>query len=494
MACAWWPVEIRGQALRQLLAVWTLFVVVAGVCMVPPVLFGLVTDELNLSKAQLSSLPATFLLTKGVCALPCGEALHRFGCRPCIVCGCVGLGLAGAAYTMAASLRSLIILHAAYGLLFSLSGLAPLILFVNSWFERDKSAAIGFLVSGFSIAGVVWPSATAAVAAFAGWRSAAAGLPLAVALLALPLSVALRDGPHAMGRRAATAAHAAAPSALPWFLFDRAVWHMAMMAAETLFVVNSLINFLVLCTPRPAPEFKTREPHLRAGRLCERRHHARAASACACGCAQTSCGARLCPDLTQDARLPLALSGVYSSLVFALSIAGKLIFGVLLDSSRAPLFGFAGCLTFAAGGASVLSLDRDEAGRLRLVPASSNAQLLVFALLCTAPPDAHPSEQPTARAKCAHRRACSLAPAPCDNRRRRLRSYIHPVPIEGSSALRAAARLQPVAELPDFVAVRRLVPWRHGHRCLARRDGQLCGAFRALPAARPRDVHAQRVR
>eukprot|EP00966_Prymnesium_polylepis_P050116 1160234-Prymnesium_polylepis.1 len=42
--CTWWPVEIRGQALRQLAAVWTLFVVVAGIRMVPPVLFGLIAD------------------------------------------------------------------------------------------------------------------------------------------------------------------------------------------------------------------------------------------------------------------------------------------------------------------------------------------------------------------------------------------------------------------------------------------------------------------
>ena len=56
------------------------------------------------------------------------------------------------------------------------------------------------MLTGFAVSGVLWPSAAAAVAERYGWRAAAALLPIATLLVALPIAVCvLREGPHRGG-------------------------------------------------------------------------------------------------------------------------------------------------------------------------------------------------------------------------------------------------------------------------------------------------------
>ena len=112
----------RGIA-PQLAIAWVLFFLSAGVTYVaPPVSHASSPPcqapklaSLGVSQAQVSLLPAVFLMTKGVCALPAGEALHRHGPHRCILWGTAALVLATAAYTQASRYWHFVVLHACFG-------------------------------------------------------------------------------------------------------------------------------------------------------------------------------------------------------------------------------------------------------------------------------------------------------------------------------------------------------------------------------------------
>ena len=386
------PVEVRGPRAVQLAGAWVLFVIASGVYHVPAVLFASIKNDLGLSQSQIALLPTCFLLTKGACALPCGSMFHHFGTHRCIRVGTAALAMAAAAYTLSASLPMLVALHVAYGVAFSLCGLAPLVLHCNAWFERDKSTAIGLLISAFSASGIFWPPLVAVVATTYGWRLAALTLPASVVAVALPLAVLVlrvpprgRRARHGRARRAdpdlagdggggrgrestrtggvaladldsagAASAASSAPEVAstgsdealqtslrrwpspPWWVRERAVWHLALMSAETLYVVNALTHLLVLY-------------------------------------------------LTEDVGMPLPAAGGYSSVVFACSIAGKLAVGPLLDGPNRRSASLCGCATFALGCSLTLRL------RHRLPPASvalpASPMNVTGAVMPTAPAD-----------------------------------------------------------------------------------------------------------
>ena len=191
----------------QLCAAWLVFLVTGGVYQVPATLLGgrcanatapcSIAEELpEVTSGMLGWLPATFLLAKGCLALPAGCALRRFGAQRCIVLGATLLTASAAAFAFASSYAQLLLLYICFGIAYCLAGLTPLVVFTNSHFPHQRKAtSIGLLVTGFSAAGVVWPSLTAAVAQAHGWRVAAALLPMATLGIALPIaSLLMRDG------------------------------------------------------------------------------------------------------------------------------------------------------------------------------------------------------------------------------------------------------------------------------------------------------------
>lgn len=274
-------------AWRQLLAAWVVFVITAGVYQVPPALFGgrcagasapcSLAEEFSLSAADVGWLPAVFLVCKGVLALPAGAAMHRYGPQRCIAAGSVLLAVVTSLYGFASGYAQLLVLHMLFGAAYCLCGLTPLVCHTNSWFDDDaKATSIGLLVTAFSTAGVVWPPLTAAVASKHGWRAAAAVLPAAAWLVAVPIAtLVLRDGPVAQRRGGAvelTSAQIDASSAeqspaaklgeaptraarwrrLPWWMREPTVAHLASMSACTLYIVNSLLHLLQAANPAAA--------------------------------------------------------------------------------------------------------------------------------------------------------------------------------------------------------------------------------------------------
>ena len=83
------PLPLRtgvGPEWGQLLVVWSIFFITAGVYQLPATLLGArcnssaapcsIAQEFDVSDTQVAWLPATFLLCKGLLALPAGVALQ----------------------------------------------------------------------------------------------------------------------------------------------------------------------------------------------------------------------------------------------------------------------------------------------------------------------------------------------------------------------------------------------------------------------------------
>jgi hypothetical protein len=177
----------------QLAIAWVLFFLSAGVSYaVPPVMLKPIMDELGISQAQVSLLPAAFLLTKGVCALPAGEALHRHGPHRCILWGTAALVLATAAYTQATRYWHFVALHACFGVCYSVGSLAANLCLCNLICPSGaKASAIGIVVTAFSVAGVAWPPLLAHLTEQRGWRAAYAICPASLLGVGLPLALLL---------------------------------------------------------------------------------------------------------------------------------------------------------------------------------------------------------------------------------------------------------------------------------------------------------------
>jgi MFS family permease len=443
----------KQRAWLQLLLGWLLFVQSAGVYHSPATLLGAHCNGRNrtaivvcslaeefgeATPAMIGWLPSTFLLTKGLLALPAGAALQRFGGRMCILAGTALLLVSTALYCFVSAFWQLPLVYAVFGMAYCLSGLTPLIVHTNSWFgEASKASSIGLLVTGYSTAGVLWPSAVAALADAHGWRVAAAMLPVATLCIALPIAACLlRDGPvgrattpRAFGQADATATSsssssvavlstttpcsssmgggvvdlqrrdgmelghfgpAVAPPPPPpppsagsdvngargtsdprsWYTSDAelgraqqqppdwrtdpVVWLLGGMSALTLYMINAVQHWLVAFLTSP------------------------------------------------EVGLTLTSAGMYTSGLFALSIAGKVVGGALLD--RPPrqrrLAALTGCMLLAIGGALTLTPTRSQAGQLsrgeeeggagrgggggggsfgfELTPASEPTQLIAF--------------------------------------------------------------------------------------------------------------------
>lgn len=404
----------------QLGFAWTTFVTTAGVYQVPATLLGghcdnatvpcSISDELGLGPALQGWLPASFLLCKGILALPAGLALHRFGARFCIAVGIVMLAASTTLFAFASSFEMLILLYLAFGVSYSLAGLTPLVIFTNGWFGRSKKAlSIGLLVTGFSAAGVLWPSLVASVAEAHGWRVAATLLPAAATCLALPVAICLlqdgssaaKEADEAAARAPAMAAMDDAPtptvelassstttaradeaagrqqrraralsfasSAWPEWASDPVVWHLAAMSFEVLYIVNAVQHLLVLflCSEEvgfslsAAGRYTWTEP----GTQCLERPAA----------ASPRCSSHA---------VPCALCR-YSSLIFALSLVGKVAFGATevwlwrLPRQRRAV-AMLGCALLPVG--SALTLQPAPGGLLNLQAASTHLQLACFSV------------------------------------------------------------------------------------------------------------------
>ena len=161
----------------------------------PAVIAPNLRSELDLSAAELSSLPAALFLGSALMQLPVGVLLDRFGPRRTIA----GFLLISAAGTLGISAaQNAVVLAAA--LFVAGCGIAPvymgLIVLLSRWVPRDRLAAAGSIAVAVSGTGLLLSSTPFGWASAAiGWRDTLGFVGLGAAALSVIVFLVARDRP-----------------------------------------------------------------------------------------------------------------------------------------------------------------------------------------------------------------------------------------------------------------------------------------------------------
>lgn len=301
--------------------------------MVPQGLAPRLMESFGTTAAGISR-SSLITFTVAACLAPfAGGLVDRFGVLRVLRAGLLVLAFAVSAYPFARSLGQLYVLHAAFGAGLALCGLLVNVVLLSRWFVARRGLVVGVLTSGSSLAGATLPLAISPLVTdpALGWRWGYGMLAAAFLLLALlPGLLVLRESPTAVGQHADGAASAPGSGAratdgvaLRRALRSRTLWCLALGSACLWFSIQAVISQATIF-------------------------------------------------LEHEARFTPAAATSLFSLMFAMSFAGKLLYGAVSDwftkrriMLAASLTLLAGCLLLFEPGGDGPGLVTDP-GRLRL--------------------------------------------------------------------------------------------------------------------------------
>ncbi|MCV2488323.1 MFS transporter [Geodermatophilus sp. YIM 151500] len=155
--------------------------------------------ELGASTAELSGALTLSMALTGVAAVGAGRWLDRHGPRGLMTAGSLLAAASVVGWSQARDLPQLYLAFAGIGIAGAAVLYEPAYALINTWFRRDRPAALATLtvVAGFAST-IFLPTSQALVDAL-GWRSALLVLAGLVALCALPHALVLRRAPADLG-------------------------------------------------------------------------------------------------------------------------------------------------------------------------------------------------------------------------------------------------------------------------------------------------------
>lgn len=160
--------------------------------------FEPIANEFGWSYAQISFAASLRGLETGLLAPLVGFLVDRWGSRRLIFGGVIisGLGL-----ILLSRMTSLGMFYGAFILIaigMSTCSATVFLVAVANWFRRNVGIATGIMTSGFALGGLLVPLVAVLIDTF-GWRTAMASLGLGMWVIALPLSLLVRDKPEQYG-------------------------------------------------------------------------------------------------------------------------------------------------------------------------------------------------------------------------------------------------------------------------------------------------------
>ena len=141
----------------------------------------------------------TFLFS-GLISPIAGWLIHRFPLKRLMLAGCVLLGSGLLIHAYATTTYAVYAARIIMGVSLGFVGVLPSVVLVSNWFVRRRGTALGILLTGTSIGGVIiGPIATPLIARF-GWRTAMALVSLLIWLVLAPAIMFLvRSRPEEVG-------------------------------------------------------------------------------------------------------------------------------------------------------------------------------------------------------------------------------------------------------------------------------------------------------
>lgn len=165
-----------------------------GVLIVP------MENELGWTRTQTSGAFSLALLLSGLCAIPVGAVVDRWGARLLMTAGSATAALLVLAWSFVESLEALYLVQAGIGLAMAAVLYEVAFTVIANWFRRERIQAMLVVTVLAGLASTIFiPFATFLVASL-GWRGALRVLALVLALVTVPLhAVVLRHRPETLG-------------------------------------------------------------------------------------------------------------------------------------------------------------------------------------------------------------------------------------------------------------------------------------------------------
>lgn len=146
--------------------------------------------------------PALTFLFAGFLAPVAGYLLHKLNARVMMMIGCVILGSGLILYSQAASAPMVYLAHALLGTSLGFVGVLVCTVLVSNWFVKKRGMALGIVLTGTSFGGVLIPQISTPLIQYYGWRTAMLIVSLIIWLVLLPAAIFLvKNRPSDIGQQ-----------------------------------------------------------------------------------------------------------------------------------------------------------------------------------------------------------------------------------------------------------------------------------------------------
>ncbi len=166
-----------------------------------PVFFQPVLTDLHITDRSVigTATMLTFLISGGLSSLS-GNLLGRVNLRVLMSFGCVALGVGLFIYSRANNPNQIYFAHILLGLGLSFAALIPNTWLISNWFKRRRGSALGLVVMGTSLGGILIPQLARPLIEKYNWRVAMLAVSMLIWFILLPaIWLVVRVHPRELG-------------------------------------------------------------------------------------------------------------------------------------------------------------------------------------------------------------------------------------------------------------------------------------------------------
>ena len=188
---------------------WIVFTAALGLCLGGPpiavfsfgVFFKSLVHEFHASRAAISFAFTLHNVVGAICAPLVGRLIDRYGARRVILPATVALAvILISARALGGSIWQFYLFYAGLGLIGISTSPVPYGVVISHWFNRRRGLALGFMMMGVGLGGILAPLLAQRLIAAFGWRMAYAMFGFLMLLIPLPVVASLlRNDPAERG-------------------------------------------------------------------------------------------------------------------------------------------------------------------------------------------------------------------------------------------------------------------------------------------------------
>lgn len=173
-------------------------IIITGITAFDPALL----EEFGWSRGALKFRDLLTFALAGLLAPLSGALADRFGVRPLMLGGAALLAVCLVGYAQITSATGMYAVHVLFAGVLVSCGLIVAVLLTSRWFVARRGTALGLVIVGTSLGGVLFPVLNTYLIAEYGWRTAMLALTGAPVLLLVAVATLVREFPSDMGLRA----------------------------------------------------------------------------------------------------------------------------------------------------------------------------------------------------------------------------------------------------------------------------------------------------